>query len=32
MAIDFEKFQQQFPADEMTKAVEEAKENGGGLR
>lgn len=30
MAIDFEKFQQQFPADEMTKAVEEAKENGGG--
>lgn len=29
MAIDFEKFQQQFPADEMTKAVEEAKENGG---
>ena len=27
MAIDFEKFQQQFPADEMTKAVEEAKEN-----
>lgn len=29
MAIDFEKFQQQFPADEITKAVEEAKENGG---
>ena len=30
MAIDFKKFQQEFPADEMTKAVEEAKENGGG--
>lgn len=29
MAIDFEKFQQQFPADKMAKAVEEAKENGG---
>ena len=28
--IDFKKFQQEFPADEMTKAVEEAKENGGG--
>lgn len=30
MAIDFEKFQQQFPADKMAKAVEEAEENGGG--
>lgn len=29
MAIDFKKFQQQFPAEEMTKAVKEAKENGG---
>ena len=29
MAIDFKKFQQQFPAAEMTKAVEQAKENGG---
>ena len=29
MAIDFKKFQQQFPAEEMTKAVEQAKENGG---
>ena len=28
--IDFKKFQQQFPAEEMTKAVEQAKENGGG--
>ena len=30
MAIDFKKFQEQFPAEEMTKAVEQAKENGGG--
>ena len=29
MAIDFKKFQEQFPAAEMTKAVEQAKENGG---
>lgn len=29
MAIDFKKFQQDFPAEEMTKAVKEAKENGG---
>lgn len=29
MAIDFKKFQQQFPAEEMTKQVKEAKENGG---
>ena len=27
--IDFKKFQEQFPAAEMTKAVEQAKENGG---
>ena len=27
--IDFKKFQQQFPADEMTKGVKEAEENGG---
>ena len=30
MAVDFKKFQQQFPAEEMTKAVEQAKENGSG--
>ena len=30
MSIDFKKFQQQFPAEEMTRAVEQAKENGGG--
>ena len=29
MAIDFKKFQQQFPAEEMTRAVEQEKENGG---
>ena len=29
MAIDFKKFQEQFPAAEMTKAVEQAKEKGG---
>lgn len=29
MSIDFKKFQEQFPAAEMTKAVEQAKENGG---
>ena len=27
--IDFKKFQEQFPASEMAKAVEQAKENGG---
>ena len=30
MAIDFKKFQQEFPAEDMTKKVTEAKENGGG--
>ena len=29
MVIDFKKFQEKFPAAEMTKAVEQAKENGG---
>ena len=27
MAINFKKFQEQFPAAEMTKAVEQAKKN-----
>ena len=29
MAIDFKKFQEQFPAAEMTEAVEQAKQHGG---
>ena len=29
MAIDFSKFNQQFPADQMKKAMKEAEENGG---
>ena len=28
--IDFAKFNQQFPADQMKKQIQEAKENGGG--
>lgn len=30
MGIDFSKFNQQFPADQMKKQIKEAKENGGG--